>query len=131
MKDSFTIFGVYMLVIVMMLFLGITCSAQTTLNDKTFYKSQEGLCVVEFWAEWNKNNECDWINKIEKLTYYRINLDSEAAKNYEIKVLPTLIVFNNGEEIERFEGNLSFKLCPKSTPKKVKKIVKKVLISKI
>ena len=75
--------------------------------------------------------ECDWINKIEKLTYYRINLDSEAAKNYEIKVLPTLIVFNNGEEIERFEGNLSFKLCPKSTPKRVKKIVKKVLISKI
>ena len=131
MKGSATIFGVYTLIIVMVIVFGSTCNAQTLLNDKTFYKSQEGLTIVEFWAEWNKNNECVWIKDIEDATYYRINLDSDAAKNYEIKVLPTLIVFNNGEEIKRFEGNLSFKLCPKSTPKKVKKIVKKVLISKI
>ena len=86
MKGSATIFGIYTLIIVMVIVFGGTCNAQTMLNDKTFYKSQEGLTIVEFWAEWNKDNECVWIKDIEDATYYRINLDSDAAKNYEIKV---------------------------------------------
>jgi thioredoxin-like negative regulator of GroEL len=57
-------------------------------------------------------------------------LESETAENYEIKVLPTLIVFNNGEEVERFEGNISFQLCPRRTPKKVQKVIDGLMINK-
>tara|TARA_Y100001963_G_scaffold113072_1_gene156594 strand:- start:1231 stop:1626 length:396 start_codon:yes stop_codon:yes gene_type:complete len=127
MKDNFAIFGMYMFILLMMLLIGINCSGQTILNDKNFNESQDGLSVVEFWADWNKSNNCDWLNKIEGAKFYRIDVNSEAAKTYEIKVLPTLIVFLDGKEIERFEGNLSFKLCPKSTPKKVKKTLRKAL----
>ena len=44
-----------------------------------------------------------------------------------LPVLPTVIVFNNGEEIKRFEGNISFKLCPKRTPKKIQKEIDKLV----
>ena len=57
-------------------------------------------------------------------------MDTETAKNYEITVLPTLIVFENGKEINRLEGDISFKLCPKRTPKKVQKIIDNLLINK-
>jgi hypothetical protein len=127
MKDNFTIFGMYMFILLMMLLIGINCSGQTILNDKNFHESQEGLSVVEFWADWNKTNNCDWLSKVEGAKIYRININSQISENYDIKVLPTIIVFFDGDEITRFEGNLSFKLCPKSTPRKVKKIVRKVL----
>lgn len=127
MKDNFTIFGMYMFILLMMLLIGINCSGQTILNDENFHESQEGLSVVEFWADWNETNNCDWLSKVEGAKIYRININSQISENYDIKVLPTIIVFFDGDEITRFEGNLSFKLCPKSTPRKVKKIVRKVL----
>ena len=130
MKDNTKIFALYLGLLAMILLLGMTCSAQTVVNDKTFNKTQSGITIVEFWADWNKGNECSWIKDIKDASSFRIDLVSETAKKYDIKVLPTLIVFNNGEEIERFEGNISFQLCPKRTPKKVKKIVSNLMIDK-
>ena len=133
MKDgaeSWAIFGIYCFIIIIMLLLGTYASAQTVVNDKTFNKTKQGISVVEFWAEWNKANECNWIKKIDDVKIFRIDLESETAKEYEIAVLPTIIVFNNGEEIKRFEGDLSFKLCPKRTPKKVQKVVDNLLIER-
>jgi hypothetical protein len=133
MKDGselWAIFGVYCFILIIMLLIGTFASAQTIVNDKTFSKTNQGIVLVEFWAEWNKANECNWIVKIDDTKSFRIDLESETAKEYEITVLPTIIVFNNGEEIKRFEGDLSFKLCPKRTPKKIKKVVEGLLINK-
>ena len=115
-----------MFILLMMLLIGINCSGQTILNDKNFNECQDGLSVVEFWADWNESNNCDWLSKIEGAKIYRINIDSQISENYDIKVLPTIIVFLNGNEITRFEGNLSFKLCPKSTPRKLRKVLNKI-----
>tara|TARA_R100001530_G_scaffold130494_1_gene101474 strand:+ start:719 stop:1099 length:381 start_codon:yes stop_codon:yes gene_type:complete len=123
MKDSFRIFIVYAILILFVLFFSITCNSQTTVNDKTFNTTQTGISIVEFCAEWNEANQCNWIKDIVNAKSYRIDLESQTAKDYKIKVLPTLIVFNDGEEIKRFEGNISFKICPKRTPKKIQKLV--------
>jgi putative salt-induced outer membrane protein YdiY len=128
--EKWAIWGIYCFLIVIMLLIGTFASAQTIVNDKSFSKTNQGISLVEFWAEWNQANECKWITKIDNAKSFRINLESETAKEYEISVLPTIIVFNNGEEIERYEGDLSFKLCPKRTPKKIKKIVDKLLSQK-
>ena len=32
------------------------CTGQQMLTDKTFSDSQEGVAVVEFWADWNAKN---------------------------------------------------------------------------
>ena len=123
-------FLMYVGVIILLILVSITCNGQVLITDKTFNKSQSGITVVEFWSEWNKENECFWLEEISNAKTYRIDLESETAENYEIKVLPTLIVFNNGEEVERFEGNISFQLCPRRTPKKVQKVIDGLMINK-
>ena len=100
------------------------------LTDEDFGDSQEGVTVVEFWAKWNSANECTWLKDIEDADTYRIDLDSEAARENEITVLPTVIVFSDGEEIERFEGDISFSLCPEKTPKKVQKEINELMLNK-
>lgn len=130
MKGEYKIYITYLFVLLLMLIGGMTCSGQTILTDKTFKKSKNGISLVEFWAAWNKDNECKWIKDVTSANIYRIDLDTETAKNYEITVLPTLIVFENGKEINRLEGDISFKLCPKRTPKKVQKIIDNLLINK-
>ena len=124
------VFLIYVGFIILLILVSITCNGQVLITDKTFNKSQSGITVVEFWSEWNKENECFWLEEISNAKTYRIDLESETAENYEIKVLPTLIVFNNGEEVERFEGNISFQLCPRRTPKKVQKVIDGLMINK-
>ncbi len=127
MKDEYKIYVVYLLTIIFLLVIGTVCNGQTSLTDKEFNKTKKGLSIVEFFADWNKDNTCDWIKDITNVKSYRMNLDSKTAKDYEIKVLPTLIIFYNGKEIKRFEGNINFQLCPKRTPKKVQKAVNDLL----
>mgnify|MGYP003136711737 CR=1 FL=1 len=114
----------------MFLMIGASIDAQTVLTDKTFSDSQEGVTVVEFWADWNKANECVWLEDIEDAETYRIDLNTNAAKENEITVLPTVIVFNDGEEVERFEGDISFSLCPEKTPKRVQKEINELMLNK-
>ena len=106
------------------------CFGQQMLTDKTFSDSQEGVTVVEFWANWNSANECVWLENIEDAEVYRIDLDTDAAKENKITVLPTVIVFDDGEEVERYEGDISFSLCPDKTPKKVQKEINELILDK-
>ena len=117
----------YFILILIVILFGTICNGQTIITDKTFYKTQVGIAVLEFYAEWNKANQCDWIDDIKDAKSYRIGLDSQTANEYNIKVLPTLIVFYNGNVVERFEGNIKFKLCPKTTPKQIKKVIKNII----
>ena len=113
------------------IFLGyVNANGQTTINDKTFKKTQVGITVVEFWADWNKKNECLWLKDLENTKCFRINIQTSVAKDYDVKVLPTIIVFNNGKEIERFEGNIKFQLCEIETPLQIQKVIDKLLINK-
>jgi thioredoxin-like negative regulator of GroEL len=115
--------------IIILLFSFFT-NAQTMLTDKNFDNSQVGVTVVEFWADWNAKNECTWLEDLEDAEVYRIDLNTDAAKDNEITVLPTVIVFNDGQEIKRFEGNISFSLCSEETPKKVQKQINELMLDK-
>tara|TARA_R110002020_G_scaffold4711_9_gene20522 strand:+ start:4984 stop:5349 length:366 start_codon:yes stop_codon:yes gene_type:complete len=116
--------------IVIFIMIGATIDAQTILTDKNFDNSQIGVTVVEFWADWNSKNECTWLENIEDAEVYRIDLNTDAAKDNKITVLPTVIVFNDGEEIKRFEGDISFSLCLEETPKKVQKQINELMLDK-
>ena len=129
MEDKTKIVVGYMFVLLIVLLFGIKANAQVYVNDNTFKLTQTGISVVEFYADWNKDNKCNWIADIAGAKSYRVDLNSETARNYNIDVLPTLILFNDGTEVYRFEGNLSFKLCPKKAPKKVQKVVNKIIKS--
>ena len=61
---------------------------------------------------------------------YRIDLNTSAAKDYEIKVLPTVLIFDDGEEVGRFEGDITFTLCAEETPVLVQKKIDKLMLNK-
>ena len=69
--------------------------------------------VIQFNAGWNKANEAPWVMKLEDcqtVGYIDIATDKEAQKEYKIAVIPTIVIFKDGEEVARFQADLSFKM---------------------
>ena len=67
-----------------------------------------GMVVVEFNASFNKTNEVAWLPKLSDCETQRVDIaaDSRWASEYKIVVVPTLVVFNNNEEVKRFQANI-------------------------
>lgn len=66
------------------------------------------LCVVQFNANWNSANGVKWIEDLSDCDVLEIDIatDVAAQSKYKIVVVPTIIVFNEGEEVERFQANI-------------------------
>ena len=95
---TWRIFSVYILVILLMLFTGNAFGQ---------------IKVVQFNAGWNKANEAPWVNKLtdcNTVAYIDISTDKEAQSKYKIAVIPTIVIFKDGEEVARFQADLSFKM---------------------
>tara|TARA_R110002020_G_scaffold119205_8_gene272103 strand:+ start:3806 stop:4159 length:354 start_codon:yes stop_codon:yes gene_type:complete len=94
------------------------------------YLNTNDVIVVEFWAEWNKHNECEFLKDLEECNTVKADIvaSKALADKYNIEVLPTLVIFHNNEEITRFNGNLLFKLGVKK--KEVQTKVDSIIISK-
>ena len=75
-------------------------------------KVAKGITIVEFWAEWNKSNECTYLTQLNDCQVYKVNVlkCSDIQKKYKVFSLPTLIIFENGKEITRFVADITFKL---------------------
>ena len=69
--------------------------------------------ITQFNAGWNKANDIPWVNKLndcKTIAYTDIAKDTEAQTKYKIAVVPTIIIFKDGEEVARFQADLSFKM---------------------
>ena len=104
MKPIYKIFSVYILILFFML-----------VSNSTFGQKicKQSVCVVEFNAGWNESNSVDYLSKLTDCGIKRINIDKgDWQKEYNIVVVPTIIVFN-GKEVERFQADLSFAMQAK------------------
>ena len=116
---TWRIFGVYTLILLMMLFFN-TAFSQTKFCD-------EDVCVVEFNAGWNESNSADYLDKLTDCGIKRILIDKgDWQKEYGIVVVPTIIVFN-GEEVERFQADLSFKML--ATREDIQGVIDEIIMS--
>ena len=72
----------------------------------------EGLCVVEFNASFNKENGVSWIEALSDCNGKRVDIVAEPAMQVEhnIIVVPTIIIFNEGEEVKRYQANIMMQL---------------------
>ena len=67
-----------------------------------------GICVVEFNASFNSQNSVPWIEKLNDCETARVDIATapDLQKEHKIVVVPTIVVFNEGEEQERFQANI-------------------------
>ena len=100
MEETVTwrIFSVYMLILLFILI------ASTAFGQ---------IQVTQFNAGWNSSNDVAWVNGLsdcKTIAYSDIATDTEAQTKHKIAVVPTIIIFKDGEEVARFQADLSFKM---------------------
>ena len=78
----------------------------TPAEDKELCGS--GICVVEFNASFNAQNSVPWIENLDDCETARVDIATapDLQKKHKIVVVPTIVVFNEGEEQERFQANI-------------------------
>jgi len=84
--------------------------------------------VIHFNAGWNGANDVPWVEELTecKLKYIDIATDAAAAKEYKIVVVPTIVVFNEGEEVKRFQADISFSM--QATKEEVQEAINEILM---
>ena len=68
--------------------------------------------LVHINAEFNKSNDWYGLNVVDGVKVYNGYLETNPAikEKYNITKVPTLILYRDGKEIERWEGGLDMKL---------------------
>ena len=85
--------------------------------------------VVHFNAGWNEANDVEWFDKLSDAGKKSLSIDSiEIQKKYAIAIVPTIIIFDDGEEVKRFQADLSFKMV--ATRKEIQEYIDELIISK-
>ena len=104
----------YIITIIIVYFLGTTMGlAQEVITASNFdSKIAKDISVVEFWADWNKQNQFAELIKLKETEKYRVDIMNDAGlqAEYNITAIPTVIIFDNGVEKERFNANIMFQL---------------------
>ena len=71
------------------------------------------IVVTHFNAGWNNANDVTWfmdLNDCKTKGFIDVAKDVDAQKEHKIAVVPTIIIFKDGEEVFRFQADLSFKM---------------------
>jgi thioredoxin-like negative regulator of GroEL len=120
-----------------LLILAFTLLSFTTVINVEFINSNNfdnkigsGVNVVEYWAGWNQSNQFNDLEKLKECDVYRVDIGTHMdlqSKN-KIKAIPTVVIYNNGVEVKRFEPNVMFTL--EVGKKEIQASVDSVVLSK-
>ena len=85
--------------------------------------------VVHFNAGWNSANDVEWFDKLSDANKKSLSIDDgDIQTKYSIAIVPTIIVFDDGEEVKRYQADLSFKMV--ATREEIQKYIDELIISK-
>tara|TARA_Y100000385_G_scaffold77985_1_gene79170 strand:- start:5551 stop:5922 length:372 start_codon:yes stop_codon:yes gene_type:complete len=87
------------------------------------------IVVTHFNAEWNDPNKVSYIGKLTDcdIVYVDIAKSPKLQNKHEIVVVPTVIIFKDGEEKKRFQADISFSM--KATRKEMQEIIDELIMS--
>ena len=111
---TWKIFSMYMLLILFILLAG-GVSAQVT--------------VTHYNAGWNEKHDVEWIKDLKDCDITKVDIAKypKFQKKHKIVVVPTIIIFKDGEEVERFQADISFSI--KATRKELQEVINEQLMS--
>jgi len=109
----------------MLILLFITCNtmhAQEWITDDNFdtkisgtnsYGESYAVVIVEFYADFNKDNEFKEWDKLTGVKYYKCDIKEapKAKKSYKVRMAPTIIIFTEGIQYEDYRAGLDL-VCP-------------------
>ena len=115
-------FGAVITYLLLMLFMFV---AGTTLGQNL---CDSDICVVQFNASWNASNGVDYLGELTDCEVMNLNIDDDDSyqNDFEIVVVPTIIVFN-GKEVKRFQANIMMQL--EATRREVQDVVDEIIYS--
>ena len=119
-----------LLLLLLLICLTVHANVEFLNNNNFNNKISKGIVVVEYWAEWNKSNEFNELDELKDCTVYRacIAKCTDAATKYKIRAIPTVIVYDNGEEIKRFTPSIMLQL--EATGKDVQLAIDEIVLNK-
>ena len=118
---------------------GLCCSSpllygQSTLESlqQVQFLSQNVCVVIQVNADWNKGSSID-LGHMDNCQWFHASIDNKEygaiiAKEWNIRSVPTIIMFEKGKEIQRFEAGLSFTLDPGEIKRKIKKEIDNIML---
>ena len=111
---TWRIFGMYMLIIALMLFANASYSQ---------------VVVTHFNAAWNDPNKVSYIGKLTDcdIVYVDIAAAPKLQTKHEIVVVPTVVIFKDGEEMKRYQADISFSM--KATRREMQDYIDELLMS--
>ena len=93
-------------------------------------KFKEDISVVQFSAPFTKDSEIS-LKKFDDYNIYTFSIleKKEIFEKENIKYLPTIVLYNNGEEVVRVESGISLKL-PENTLEIIEEKIDEIIESK-
>ena len=87
------------------------------------------IVVTEFNAEWNAANKVEWLEKLSDCDIAKVDImkQAELQQKHKVVIVPTIIIFKDGEEIKRYQADLSFKLL--ATRKEIQNFINEQIMS--
>tara|TARA_R110002033_G_scaffold3576_2_gene19771 strand:+ start:167 stop:520 length:354 start_codon:yes stop_codon:yes gene_type:complete len=84
-------------------------ASRTDTKDNSW---KNGICVVQYNALFNKGNAVQSLDKISDAKSFNSWIDNDPTikESYGVKSVPTVILYQDGKEIRRWEAGISMKL---------------------
>ena len=113
-KAQRNLFTIYLLVLLLLL----SCS-----------KAFSQIEIIHFNAGFNSANNVAWFEKLKECDKQSLLIEEDNNQlEYQIAVVPTIVVFDDGEEVKRFQADISFKMV--ATRKEIQEYIDELIISK-
>ena len=87
------------------------------------------IVATHFNAEWNNPNKVKFVGDLTDcdIVYVDIAVSPKLQVKHKIVVVPTIIIFKDGEEMKRYQADISFSM--KATRKEIQGYIDELLMS--
>ena len=87
------------------------------------------IVVTHFNADWNSPNKVSYIGELTDcdIVYVDIAAAPKLQTKHKIIVVPTVVIYKDGEEVKRFQADISFSM--KATRKEMQGVIDELIMS--
>lgn len=100
--------------------------------EQVQFLSQGECIVVQVNADWNAKASLD-LGDLDNCRWFNASIDNKEygniiASEWKIRSVPTIIMFEYGKEIKRFEAGLSFQLDKSEIVEKINREIDEIML---